>query len=63
MEETKLNLDQQKGSLDELEASFIEHFNDLDRPALFLQTQSLLETNGRAMTIAELADITARIRP
>lgn len=56
VEETKLNLDQQKGSLDELEASFIEHFNDLDRPALFLQTQSLLETNGRAMTIAELAE-------
>lgn len=54
-EETILNLEQQRGALDELEQSYRVHALELDRAALFESTLDWLRRNDGSHTIGELA--------
>lgn len=54
-EEASLNLEQQHGSLDALQESFLENSRELDRAGLFHATLRHLRETGRPHTIGELA--------
>ncbi|MDQ8208427.1 DUF3375 domain-containing protein [Coraliomargarita sp. SDUM461003] len=55
-EETRLNLEQQHGSLDVLADSYLENLNELDRSALFQETLAVLRTEDRPLTLGELSE-------
>lgn len=54
-EEVSLNLEQQRGSMEALEESFLEHFEDLDRGQLYRDTLLLLRERQRPHSLKELA--------
>ena len=55
-EEQRLNLEQQHGSLDALEDSYLENLNELDRGELYRATLNVLREQGRPLTVAQLAE-------
>lgn len=54
-ETTRLNLEQQEGSLDILADSYLENYDELDRQELFANTLHYLQQDDRPHSLAELA--------